>query len=271
MAIKLLWFALSVYASVFLVLALMQRTFMYHPTRGQESEFLALAPQHKVQPWRDAQGALIGWKREAPEPAQNRMLLLHGNGGHALTRTYFMDGLGAQRDGKEWDFYCLEYPGYGWREGQANQSEIVAAANAALNQLLKNDPRPLYIAGESLGTGVACLLAAQHPRDVRGLFLVTPYTSTADVAASRFPMFPVRLVLQDKYEAAAALKKYSGRVAVLLAGKDDIVPTRFGQALFEGYGGPKKLWIQHDAGHNTLDIDPRAAWWREVAEFLLRH
>jgi hypothetical protein len=48
-------------------------------------------------------------------------------------------------------------------------------------------------------------------------------------------MFPVRLVLQDKYEAAKALKSYSGRVAVLLAGHDEMVPTRFGQALFDGY------------------------------------
>jgi hypothetical protein len=42
MAIKLLWCALAIYMGVFLVLALMQRTFMYHPTRGEESEFLAL-------------------------------------------------------------------------------------------------------------------------------------------------------------------------------------------------------------------------------------
>ncbi len=198
------------------------------------------------------------------------MLILHGNGGHAIMRTYLMDGLGALREGQAWDFYCLEYPGYGSRGGNANQTEIIAAADTAVKELRKDDTRPLYLTGESLGSGVACLLAAKHPRDVRGLFLITPFTSTADVAAGLFPMFPVRLVLQDKYEAAKALKSYSGPVAVLLAGQDENVPTRFGQALFDGYGGSKKLWIQHGAGHNTLDYDPRAAWWGEVSAFLLQ-
>jgi pimeloyl-ACP methyl ester carboxylesterase len=76
--------------------------------------------------------------------------------------------------------------------------------------------------------------------------------------------------MQDRYEAAAALKEYSGPVAVLLAGQDYIVPTRFGQALFDGYTGPKRLWIQQGAGHNTLDYNPGAAWWTEVSNFLLQ-
>jgi pimeloyl-ACP methyl ester carboxylesterase len=135
-------------------------------------------------------------------------------------------------------------------------------------QELLQDSRPLFIAGESLGTGVACLLAAKHPDKVRGLFLATPYTSTTDVAQGRFPIFPVSLVMQDRYEAARALRKYRGPVAILLAGQDMIVPTHYGQKLFDGYGGPKRLWIQADAGHNTLDYDPQAKWWKEVSDFL---
>lgn len=196
------------------------------------------------------------------------MLVLHGNGGHALSRTYFMDGLGALENGNAWEFYLLEYPGYGWRKGSANQSEIVAAADDAVRLLLKADARPLFLTGESLGSGVACLLAAKHPREIEGLFLVTPYTSTADIAAGRFPMFPTRLAMQDKYEAAKALKAYSGPVAILLAGRDFIVPTRFGQKLFDDYRGPKKLWLQQEAGHNTLDYNSKAKWWKEVSDFL---
>jgi pimeloyl-ACP methyl ester carboxylesterase len=268
MALQILWFALAVYCGVFLALVLMQRTFMYHPQRGSEQEFLALAPQAKLQPWRDANGVLIGWKRTHPH-AKNRMLILHGNGGQAQTRTYLMDGLGALDGGKLWDFYCLEYPGYGWRGGNVNQTAIVADGDEALRELLKSDARPLYLTGESLGTGVACLLAAKHLQQVRGLFLVTPYTSTADVAVGRFPIYPVRLVMQDTYEAARALQEYSGPVAVLLAGNDYIVPARFGRKLFDDYHGPKKLWLQPSAGHNTLDFDPHAVWWKELSDFLL--
>jgi pimeloyl-ACP methyl ester carboxylesterase len=270
MAITLLGLALAIYVGVFFALASMQRSFMYFPQRGEEKELLANASQHKVQPWRDKQGNLIGWKREAPKPAYNRMLILHGNAGYALSRTYLMDGFERQSDGKAWDFYCLEYPGYGSRQGEVNQSSIVAAASEAVSELLTDDARPLFLTGESLGSGVACLLAAKYWDAIRGLFLITPYTSTVDIAASQYPIFPVRLVLQDKYEAAKALKSYSGRVAVLLAGQDEMVPTRFGQALFDGYSGRKQLSIQPNAGHNTLDYDPGAAWWAEVSNFLLQ-
>jgi hypothetical protein len=92
------------------MLASMQRTFMYHPQRGTEQEFLAMAPAQKVEPWRDNQGRLIGWKRVLDKPATNRLLILHGNGGHALSRTYFMDGFAALDGGQSWEFYALEYP-----------------------------------------------------------------------------------------------------------------------------------------------------------------
>lgn len=253
----------SLYLAAFAMLASMQRTFMYHPERGDEQRFLAMAKSENVRPWRDGQNNLIGWKRTSqprktehrvPDvAAKNRLLILHGNGGHALSRTYFMDGFAALDGGETWEFYALEYPGYGWRGGQHTQTEIVADAEKALLQLMQTDSRPLYIAGESLGTGVACLLAAKHPDKVRGLFLASPYTSTVDVAQGRFPMFPVGLVLRDRYEAARALENYRGRVAVLLAGRDLVVPTHYGQQLFDDYCGTKKLWIQTEAGHNTLD------------------
>ena len=261
------WTLLSIYCVAFGVLSSAQRTFMYHPERGTEAKFLQMAPQFEVQPWRDDRNNLIGWKRTSNAP--NRLLIFHGNGGHALTRTYFMDGFGALGDKKQWDFYALEFPGYGWRGENPNQNDIVAAADAALEELWKHDHRPIFLAGESLGTGVACLLAAKHPEQVRGLFLATPYTSTVDVAQGRFPIFPVRLALQDTYEAADALKSYRGPVVILLAGRDVIVPTHYGQQLFDGYNGPKKLLIQPDAGHNTLDYNARAAWWKDVADFLL--
>ena len=58
MAIKVLFFVVAVYAGVFLGLALMQRSFMYHPEADNEKDLLALAPQAKLLPWRDESGVL---------------------------------------------------------------------------------------------------------------------------------------------------------------------------------------------------------------------
>jgi pimeloyl-ACP methyl ester carboxylesterase len=262
--IKTLVVLLTAYAICLLVLYLSQRSLMYHPDKGDEKEFLSLASEQGVLPWRDTRGELIGWKRLSKKPTKNRMLILHGNGGNALSRTYLIDGFEKTGD---WDFYLLEYSGYAWRGENPNQTAILGSAQAALQQLIAENKTPVYVAGESLGTGVACLLAGEMPRAVRGLFLITPYNSTVDVAAGRYPVFPVRLLMKDQYHAAAALREYSGPVAILLAGNDYIVPTRFGQALFDGYNGPKKLWIQPGAGHNSLDFDPKAKMWREIVEF----
>ncbi len=237
---------------------------MYHPDKGDEKDFLVAAAKLGVLPWRNARGELIGWKRLAKNPTKNRLLIFHGNGGNALSRTYLMSGFEKTGD---WNFYLLEYSGYAWRGENPNQTSILDSAQNALQELVSEDPTPVFLAGESLGTGVACLLTEKMPQAVRGLFLVTPYTATSDVAAGRYPFFPIRLLMKDQYKAAAALRQYSGPVAILLAGSDYIVPTRFGQALFDGYNGPKKLWIQPSAGHNSLNFDPHAKMWREIVEF----
>jgi hypothetical protein len=60
---------------------------------------------------------------------------------------------------------------------------------------------------------------------------------------------------------------YDGPVAFLVAGNDEIVPATLARRLYESYRGPKWLFEQPDAGHNTLDFDPSAPWWQEVTEF----
>ncbi len=264
--IQIACIALAVYSASLLVLFLKQRSFMYQPTLGAEKQYLAQAPSRGVLPWRDASGKLIGWKRET-SGAKRKMLIFHGNGGDALSRTYMMDGFAQTGD---WNFYVMEFPGYGWRKDATTQTSVMRAAEDALAQLQRGDSLPIYASGESLGTGVACLLAAKNRDVIKGLFLVTPYTSTADVAAGRFPFYPVQILMQDKYNARRALREYSGPVAILLAGNDYIVPTRFGQALFDSYNGPKKLWIQPIAGHNSLDFNPKLPLWKDAAQFMTR-
>jgi len=54
----------------------------------------------------------------------------------------------------------------------------------------------------------------------------------------------------------------------VVAGRDEVIPTHLGRKLHDEYAGPKRLWLQPEAGHNTMDYIPGAPWWREVTEFL---
>jgi len=260
-----------IYLGVVLVLMVTQRSMIYLPAKGTETQLLQAAKASGLQPWRDGQGQLIGWKNAAGSaPAANRLLIVHGNAGQAVDRDYLMRGLNTLGKGRLWDAFVVEYPGYGARAGKPSEAALMAAADAAFTQLQNDDRRPIYVLGESLGTGVASQLAGRHANAIAGVLLITPFTSLVDVAAGQHPYAPVRLLLFDRYDSVQALKNYHGPLAVVLAGRDTMVPTRFGQQLFDGYGGSKRLWIQPEAGHNSLDYKPEAAWWREVSDFLLR-
>lgn len=266
-----------VYVGFFLLLVAVQRRLMYFPARGAEPGLRDAAGAQDLLPWQDAAGALIGWRSRPPVGGapRNRLIVFHGNAGHALDRTYFVNGFGALENGSLWEVFLFEYPGYGARPGSPSERAFVDAAQAALDSLRQGDPqatvapRPVYLLGESLGGGVAAGLAARNPDGVAGLFLVTPFTSLGDVAAHHYPVFPVRPFLRDRYANDEALRSYHGPVAFLLTGRDEVVPLRLGRRLYDEYAGPKRLWMQENASHNAIDYTPGAPWWRDVSRFLL--
>ena len=275
-----------------LLLTSCQDAFVYHPSTAEEDELLEEASRKGMEPWPEAGEDRIGWyappgetgdvgvgeaqaadggdDRGAGSPAPRRVIVFHGNGGQSVRRDHFVEGFQSPTTVGTWEVYILEYPGYGSRPGDPSEEVLVSAAADAVERLLAEDSsRPVYVVGESLGTGVASQVAAAYPEAVPAILLITPFTSIVDVGAARFPRFLVRAILNDRYDSEAALSRYEGRVGFLLAGEDSVVPTELGRRLYEGYDGPKRLWIQESAGHNNLDYSPQSPWWSELTAFLL--
>ena len=100
------------------------------------------------------------------------------------------------------------------------------------------------------------------------MLLITPFDTLRSVARAHYPGFLVGLLLREQYDSATALQAYRGPVGILLAERDEVVPAERGQALFDGYAGPKRLWVQAGRTHNSIDYHPDAAWWREAVAFL---
>ncbi len=138
----------------------------------------------------------------------------------------------------------------------------------AIDTLDKEPPLPLILVGESIGSGVAALAAAQRPTRVNGLFLLTPLNRMRALARVHHPYLPSFLV-RDRFEAAVAIQNFHGPLAVLLAERDEVIPPRLGKALFDGFAGPKRLWIAEGRGHNNWDAGVSNPMWAEVSEFLL--
>ncbi len=265
--------AASAYVGVTILLGACQKRMIYFPLQGSAGELAKVARLAGLTPWHgdDRDGPLLGYRTTTEKYLPpNRLVVFHGNAGYALHRLYFARGFGGLEGGRLWQVHLFEYPGYGARPGTRGEKEFVRAASDAIAQLRLEDDRPVFLLGESIGSGVACALAAARADDVAGLFLVTPFTSLPDVAAFHYPYLPVRLILRERYDNVAALTKYRGPVAFLAAGRDSIIPPGSVQTLHDGFTGPKRLWVQPHAGHNDLDYAPDAPSWSEVSDFLLR-
>ena len=245
------------------VLAALQRRLLYFPVREDLSRAAEVARRAGVEPW-TIQGRFAGWRAAAPGAAPRAtVLVLHGNAGSALDRLYFRNVF--QAAGSV-EVLLLEYPGYGPRPGSPSQESLVGACREALTAL-RGDRLPVVLVGESLGSAVAALAAAEQPADVAGLLLVTPLASVTAVARRHYPFVPGALVA-DPFRADLALPRYPGPVGFLVAGRDEVVFADLGLELFRARTGPKRLWVEEAARHNEVPYDPGHERWREVLRFL---
>jgi pimeloyl-ACP methyl ester carboxylesterase len=259
--------AVALVAALF-VLWLVQRRLLYFPERSDRGSSERRARSLGLEPWVE-RGALLGWRARNPRPARGRLLVLHGNAGDAIDRAHWVAVFASASPRLPLDVYLVEYPGYGAREGSPSQAALVTAAREAIAAARRDGPGPVLVAGESLGSGVAALAAAEAPAEVDGLLLVTPLASVPAVARRHYGPLP-ELFHRDPYRADRALLRYGGPVAFLVAGRDEVVFPDLGRALFEAQPGPKRLWLDERATHNGLDWRPGLPRWREMIEFVAR-
>jgi pimeloyl-ACP methyl ester carboxylesterase len=192
------------------------------------------------------------------------VLILHGNAGCAVHCGRYADVI---QKAAPLDLFMVEYPGYGDRPGTPSESSLEQSAAEALN-VLRHD-QPVYLVGESLGTGVAAYLAGKYPDRVSGIALLAPYNGLVDVAQAHVLILPVSLILCDRFPAQDHLRTFHGPVAMIVAGKDLVVPARFGRRLYDGYDGPKKLWEFPQGDHGTVMMQP-PEFWKEIVAFWVK-
>ena len=254
------------YLAVCALLFFRQRAMLYFPATITLADQLAYAPGAGLEPWLDATGERIGWKREPRGGAapDQRWLVLHGNAGLAVQRAYWADALERVLPGKSLAIYILEYPGYGRRAGSPSQATLTAAALGACDRLPPEGHR-VFVLGESLGCAVAAQIAQARPDRVGGLVLVSPFNRLADVAAHHYPWLPVRGLIRDPWRSDEALKDFAGPVAIIAAEKDSVVPAEFARKLHDSLRGRKRLHIVPGEDHNLFVFDQ--PWFADAVRF----
>lgn len=195
---------------------------------------------------------------------QGTVVIFHGNAGDATDRYFYIPALTALG----YRVILAEYPGYGGRPGHPNERQLVADGKRTLERAYKDYGAPVFVWGESLGAGVATAIAADSPVPVAGVVLITPWYSLPDLAQRLYWYLPARWLVHDQYHNAQNLRLFQGRVALMIAEYDEIIPFTHSQRLYDELSAPKKRWLFKGASHNGWPVAPNLYWWREVMDYV---
>lgn len=146
--------------------------------------------------------------------------------------------------------FALHYRGYNGSTGNPSETALIEDALALFDRVHATYPQIVLI-GRSLGSGVAIHVASMRP--VARLVLVTPFDSLQEIAAQRFPWFPVRWLLLDKFESWRYAAHVSAPTLLLAAEYDEVIPRANTELLYKHL--PRSLTtliVVPDGGHNTI-------------------
>jgi len=259
---RALLFCAGIYLLICTGCAAFQRRLIYFPPVLTPAQADQMAQAARLERWKNPAGESVGLKRASPrQPAQGSVMIAYGNASCAASSARYADAI---QSAAAFDVFILEYPGYADRAGSPSQGSFFRAADEAFQMLATN--APVYLVGESLGTGVAAHLAGTHPDRVAGLVLISPYNRLTSVAQYHMPVLPVGLLLVDSFPSEDYLRDYHGPVGVVVDGLDRVIPEKFGLRLYDGYAGPKRLWEFPNGEHATI-MEPPEQFWKEAVEF----
>ena len=123
----------------------------------------------------------------------------------------------------------------------------------------------VVIFGWSLGAAVAVGLASTV--DARAVVLEGAPASIVDIGQARYPMFPVRWIIRNPFNAIERVGGIRAPLLFLHSPDDTVVPLREGRRLFDAAPSPK-TFVEVRGGHiESSEID-RDAFYGAVRAFL---
>jgi hypothetical protein len=260
---RLALYGLIGYGVLILFVFFGQRRMLYYPDSNLPSP--SQLERMGLRSWLATGGSPRGFiAAQSPAAGAGTVVVFHGNAGTAWQRDYYVKAL----EPLGYRVLLAEYPGYGGRSGGLGEKVFVADSRETVRLAFEEFGGPLVLLGESLGCGVAAGVAADPPVPVAGVALLTPWDTLPNLAQTIYWFLPARWLVRDKYDNVSSLSGFPGRVAVMVASHDEVIPKRHGLALYAALGGHKRLWVVANAGHNTWPDQVDTAWWREVMGFL---
>ena len=243
------------YILLVIVMFFFQRSLLYHPSVDnylKDQTEIEPTEIKKVKITTKDKIDLIGWFYNKDIEKFKTILFLHGNAGSLGNRTYKLNHF---KD-LNVNFLIIAWRGFSGNKGKPNEMGLYEDAESAIKWLnakgIKEKNIILY--GESLGTGVAIEVAQN--KNYAGIILESPFTSMIDMGKKYYPFFPVRFLLQDKFESYKKINKIFVPVLIIHGKVDKIVPFDMAQKMYELANKPKFFYSQ-EYGDHMVEYDQK--------------
>jgi pimeloyl-ACP methyl ester carboxylesterase len=194
---------------------------------------------------------------------KEKAILYFGGNGDTVARSAFA----FDRFFPDHTVYLVNYRGYGGSSGEPSEKGIYSDALTIFDQI-RSKHSDISVLGRSLGSGVATYLASK--REFEKLVLITPYDSAQSMVQERFLMYPMSILLKDKYDSVARVKDIKAKTLIMIAGNDNVIPMKHTKQLIDAFSASKvDVKIIEGVGHNTILRDDR--YYHLLQEFLQAH
>lgn len=191
-----------------------------------------------------ADGTSIRILHRAPEPGHPVVLIFHGNASYPedygfLVAEWAVAGFG---------FVAPVARGYPRSGGNPQGPGMLADALAVRDWITATYPdHPVFVIGQSLGTGPAVHVAAH--REVAGAILISPFMSMLSLVRDKMPWIPAGLLLTSPFRSDLDIGRVTAPVLILHGDQDTLIPVAQARTLATLAKAPVTFETIPGAGH----------------------
>ena len=176
------------------------------------------------------------------------LIYYYGNAGSACDRGILKNYF----ENNNFSIIFLEYTGYSNDKRKPSKKRILSNVKEINEFIKKNKYENIILYGESIGSGPASYHTTIN-ENIKKIILVSPFSSLEDIVKQKFPIYPISILLKEKYENINWLENYEKEIIIIHGKKDNIIKKEHSKNLYENLNTEyKKYYLIENKGHNDL-------------------
>jgi len=202
------------------------------------------------------------------KPGSDKLIIVsHGNAGnlgHRLGLASLLASSGAS-------VLLYDYQGYGESSGTASCNNLLSDGLTVFDYAvaLHYKPQNIIIYGESVGCGVTTYIMQNRPAGK--VILQSGFTSLSNAARDKLFflwVLPPSLIPQPNFDNLKAVQMPHPPLLIMHGDKDEILPFRYSETMFEKALPPKEFHLCHNEGHNDIGMKDARGFMDTVKKFV---